>query len=60
MGRFQITKETCQMLMDFHKISIPFLDCVHAFGCKVEEDSRIWDGCYTFYDPNSDNGHFGA
>lgn len=27
-----------------HTVFHPFLDCLHGFGFKTEEDYRIWDG----------------
>jgi hypothetical protein len=43
-ARFEITKDTCQKILSCHNVFLPFLDCLHSFGLKTEEDSRIWDG----------------
>lgn len=45
-GRFKFTKDICQRILGFHNVFLPFLDCIHAFGLKSGEDTRIWDGFY--------------
>ncbi len=32
------------MLLGFHQVFAPFLDCVHSFGFRTSEDDGIWNG----------------
>ncbi|KAI9785127.1 MAG: hypothetical protein M1839_000765 [Geoglossum umbratile] len=48
-GRFKITWETFQMILKFQNVFTPFLDFVQAFGFKVDEDHKIWDGYHASF-----------
>jgi hypothetical protein len=57
-GRFQITLDTFQKLLIYEGVFPAFLDCVHAFGFKIDEDEKVWDGFRT-YIPGSDQNYEG-
>ncbi|KAL9108071.1 MAG: hypothetical protein Q9187_008340, partial [Circinaria calcarea] len=47
-GRFKATKRSFQKVLTCHAVFFPFLDSLHGFGLKTEEDHKIWDGHHTF------------
>ena len=56
-GRFKATKESFQKVLARHAVFSPFLDCIHGFGFKTEEDHKIWDG---YHASLSSNGQYGT
>ena len=42
--RFKATREIIQGVLSLHEVFAPFLDCIHSFGFKTEEDDEAWYG----------------
>ncbi|KAL8719810.1 MAG: hypothetical protein Q9181_008016, partial [Wetmoreana brouardii] len=42
--QFAVGLGTLQMILTFHQIFAPFLDCVHSFGIKISENDESWNG----------------
>ncbi|KAI4256722.1 MAG: hypothetical protein LQ352_001963 [Teloschistes flavicans] len=42
--QFAINLEALQMILTFHQVFAPFLDCVHSFGIKTSEIDERWNG----------------
>ncbi|KAL8773594.1 MAG: hypothetical protein Q9194_004301 [Teloschistes cf. exilis] len=42
--QFAINLEALQMILTFHQVFAPFLDCVHSFGIKTSEADESWNG----------------
>ncbi|KAH8164462.1 hypothetical protein CIB48_g3776 [Xylaria polymorpha] len=49
-----ITSDLLLHILKTHQVFLPFLDCIHAFGFRMNDDDEIWEGCHRCYewDPN--------
>ena len=61
-GRFGISQDSFKQILSFNNVSSRFLDFVHSYGKKINEDEKFLDGHYRaiFAEPNSEKpSHFG-
>ena len=49
--QFCITSHTFKILLASHRVFVPFLDFVQAYGVKRDEDSYKWRGCRWNFSP---------
>jgi hypothetical protein len=43
-GQFTISVDMFRDILTAHRVFVPFLDFVHAFGSKSHEDHHNWNG----------------
>ncbi|KAK4224632.1 hypothetical protein QBC38DRAFT_458077 [Podospora fimiseda] len=46
-----ITREILVKILRAQKVFLPFLDCVHSFGFRLDEDTEVWEGLHRRYTP---------
>jgi len=42
--RLCISQEDLLQILSHHSVFMPFLDCVHSFGFKSNDDDESWEG----------------
>jgi hypothetical protein len=43
-GRLGVSKNAFKMILASHRVFVPFLDVVHAYGSKTDEEQHNWKG----------------
>ena len=41
-----VTSDLMFKILSLNHVFLPFLDCIHAFGFRKNDDDEVWEGCH--------------